>query len=100
MKLESELLLTILCSVAQQESDNYSNHIHTGNIMRMKQGRVISSSKIYGYDVVKLDKTSTFKINEEEAKIVKEIFDMYIKGSSFPQIANRLSIIELSHHFP
>ena len=99
LKLESELLLTILCSVAQQESDNYSNHIHTGNIMRMKQGRVISSSKIYGYDVVKLDKTSTFKINEEEAKIVKEIFDMYIKGSSFPQIANVLNKRKVQNDF-
>lgn len=91
LKLESELLLTILCSVAQQESENYSNHIHTGKIMKMKQGRIVTSHEIYGYKLVKKDGISTFKIKKRESLIVKEIYKMYIDGYSYVQIAEELN---------
>ena len=91
LKLESELLLTILCSVAQQESENCSNHVHTGKVMLMKQGKVVTPCKIYGYEVITKNNNSTFRINKRESLIVKEIFNMYINEMSYRDIANELN---------
>lgn len=81
----SEFILTILGAMAQQESANMSKRVKFGKDITAKKGRV--PNIVFGYDKI-LNERYTLKINEEEAKIVKEIFESYVyKGIGTTKIA-------------
>ena len=85
----SEFILTILGAMAQQESANMSNRVKFGKDITAKKGRV--PNLVFGYDKIP-DERYTLKINEEEAKIVKEIFESYVyKGIGTTKIAWNLN---------
>ncbi|MBO5348814.1 MAG: recombinase family protein [Clostridia bacterium] len=81
----SEFILTILGAMAQQESANMSKRVKFGKDITAQKGRV--PNLVFGYDKIP-DERYTLKINEEEAKIVKEIFESYVyKGFGTTKIA-------------
>lgn len=85
----SEFILTILGAMAQQESANMSKRVKFGKDITAKKGRV--PNIVFGYDKIP-DERYTLKINEEEAKIVKEIFESYVyKGIGTTKIAWNLN---------
>ena len=85
----SEFILTILGEMAQQESANMSKRVKFGKDITAKKGRV--PNLVFGYDKIP-DERYTLKINEEEAKIVKEIFESYVyKGIGTTKIAWNLN---------
>ena len=81
----SEFILTILGAMAQQESANMSKRVKFGKDITAQKGRV--PNFVFGYDKIPNERY-TLKINEEEAKIVKEIFESYVyKGIGTTKIA-------------
>ena len=85
----SEFILTILGAMAQQESANMSKRVKFGKDITAQKGRV--PNLVFGYDKIP-DERYTLKINEEEAKIVKEIFENYVyKGIGTTKIAWNLN---------
>ena len=48
MDMAGELLLTVLSSVAQQESETISSHIKLGLKMKMERGEVVGNISCYG----------------------------------------------------
>ena len=85
----SEFILTILGAMAQQESANMSKRVKFGKDITAKKGRV--PNLVFGYDKIP-DERYTLKINEEEVKIVKEIFESYVyKGIGTTKIAWNLN---------
>jgi Site-specific recombinases, DNA invertase Pin homologs len=88
MTMDGELLLVILSSVAQQEVENTSGHVKKGLKMKMSQGELVGFQGCLGYDYHPEDKSLT--INEEEAKIVRYIFQRYIEGAGGSMIAGEL----------
>ena len=83
---DDEFRLTIMASIAQQESKKTSSRVKWGQARRMEQGVVFGGS-LLGYDVV----DGVMSINEEGAEIVREIFDKYVnqeKGTN--TISNEL----------
>lgn len=87
--MSGELLLTILSSVAQQESETISSHIKLGLKMKMQRGELVGFHGCYGYDYDKL--TKTLSINEEEKKVIQYIFGRYIQGVGTTMIAKELT---------
>ena len=79
LTMDGELLLTILSSVAQQEVQNISANVKKGLKMKMQRGELIGFQGCLGYDYDKTTKTMT--VNEEEAKIVRYIFERYVAGA-------------------
>lgn len=78
---DGELRLTIMSSIAQEESRKISERIKWGMKKRMEDGVVLGCGRIYGYKVV----NGNLEIVPEEAEIVKQIFHSYLydgKGSS------------------
>lgn len=71
---ESEFVLTIFGAMAQEESANLSKRVKFGKRINAEKGRV--PQRIFGYD--RID-NYTLRINEEEAKIVRQIYRMYIE---------------------
>ena len=85
----SEFILTILGAMAQQESANMSKRVKFGKDITAKKGRV--PNLVFGYDKIP-DERYTLKINEEESKVVKEIFESYVyKGIGTTKIAWNLN---------
>lgn len=73
---DSELRLTIMSGIAQDESRKISERVKFGDRQAIKNGRVFGSSRIYGYDYV--DKRLV--INSKEAAFVKEVFTLFATG--------------------
>ena len=78
LEMSSEFVLTILSSVAQQESENISNHVKLGFKTKMERGELVGFNGCLGYDYNPT--TKTISVNEEEKKIVQYIYDRYIQG--------------------
>lgn len=72
---DSEFILTIFGAMAQEESSNLSKRVKWGKKINAKKGRV--PQRIFGYDRVD---NFTLQINQEEASIVKRIFDLYLNS--------------------
>ena len=70
---DSEFRLTIMSSVAQEESRKTHERVKRGNRMSIQNGVVLGNNRIYGYTKYQ----GKLTINEEEAVIVREIFDLY-----------------------
>ena len=85
----SEFILTILGAMAQQESANMSKRVKFGKDITAQKGRV--PNIVFGYDKMPNERY-ILKINEEEAKLVKEIFESYVyKGWGTTKIAWNLN---------
>lgn len=83
---DSELRLSIMSSIAQEESRKTSERVKWGQKRRMEQGVVFGRSML-GYDV----KDGKMTINEEGAKIVRLIFHKFVdEGKGTHVIAREL----------
>jgi len=89
LTMNGEMLLTILSSLAQQESESLSANTKMGLKMKMKRGEIVGNQRCLGYDYDK--ETKMLYINEEEAKIVRYIFERYISGTGCFVIAKELT---------
>ncbi len=69
---DAELRLSIMASIAQEESRRTSSRVKWGQTRRMEQGVVFGRS-LLGYDV----KDGGMTVNPEGAEIVKQIFYKY-----------------------
>ena len=73
---DSEFRLTIMASMAQDESRKISSRVRWGHHQAIKNGVVLGNSNIFGYR--KADKR--LYIDEEQAAIVRELFELYATG--------------------
>lgn len=82
---DSELRLTIMSGIAQDELRKLSSRIKFGHQQAIKNSVVLGNSRIFGY--VKDGKRLV--IDEEQAKMVKELFSLYATDNySMKQIEN------------
>jgi len=90
LTMNGEMLLVILSSLAQQESESISANVTMGLKMKMKRGELVGYNGCLGYDYD--SETKTISINDEEAEIVRYIFRRYVEGSGCFVIAKELKI--------
>ena len=89
--MNGEMLLTILSSLAQQESESLSANVKLGLKMKMKRGELIGFQGCLGYDYDKESKS--ISINEEEVETVRYIFKRYTEGTGCFVIAKELTVM-------
>ena len=70
---DSEFRLVIMAGVAQDEIRKLSERLKFGFPQAIKNGHVLGNDKLYGYD----KKDCVLIVNEEEAEIIRIIFDLY-----------------------
>ena len=88
LEASGELLLTIMASLAQQESASLSQNIKLGLQFRYQEGKVqVNHEHFLGYTK---DEDGKLIVDENEAKIIRRIFREYLEGASFRDIANGL----------
>jgi len=88
MDSKGEVLLTIMASLAQQESQSLSQNIKLGLQYRYQNGEVqVNHNRFLGYTK---DEDGHLIIEPAEAEVVKRIYREYLEGSSLLQIGRSL----------
>lgn len=86
---QSEIMLSLLSTLAQEESRSISENVKWGKRKSMSDGKVsFAYSHFLGYDK---DKDGNIVINEEQAEIVRRIYSMFLDGHSLNIIAETLT---------
>lgn len=89
LEASGELLLTIMASLAQQESESLSKNVKLGYQFRFQQGKVyVNTSQFLGYEY---DENRKLVIVPEEAEIVKRIYNEFLLGYGYKRIADELN---------
>lgn len=88
LDMSGELLLTVLSSVAQQESETISSHIKLGLRMKKERGELVGFNGCYGYKCY--TRENRLEIVEDEAVNVRKIFKWYLEGSGCREISQKL----------
>lgn len=88
MDTKGEVLLTIMASLAQQESQSLSQNVKLGLQYRYQQGKVqVNHNRFMGYTK---DEEGNLIIVPEEAHIIKRIYREYLEGKSLAGIGRDL----------
>lgn len=83
---DSELRLTIMASMAQEESRKISERVKWGKKRKLENGIMHTTGRINGYDVI----DGKYVINKKEADMIRLIFNLYTDGMGFRRIADEL----------
>ena len=87
---KGEVLLSILSSLAQDESRSISENSTWGIRRRFEQGKLhVNHTKFLGYDK---DKNGNLVVNEKQAKIVRRIYKEFLDGKGANRIARDLEL--------
>lgn len=102
MDAKGEVMLTIMASLAQQESESLSQNVKIGLQYRYQQGLVqVNHNRFLGYTK---DAEGHLVIKPEEAEVVKRIYREYLEGASLLQIGKGLEAdgidTNLDYYFP
>lgn len=89
LEMSSEFLLTILSSIAQQESESISGNVKLGLKMKKERGEIVGFKHCLGYDYD--NDSHEIKIQQDEAEIVRHIFNRYCEGAGSTIIARELT---------
>jgi len=73
---DSELRLTIMSSLAQDEMRRLSERVKFGMKRAYESGKVLGQNNIYGYN----KENGQLVINEKEAEFIRELFNLYAEG--------------------
>ena len=91
MDAKGEVLLTIMSSIAQQESESISKNVKMGIQYQMQQGHGrLNTTRFMGF--TRDPETQGLAIVPEEAVIVRRIYRAYLEGSSPGKIAAELTM--------
>ena len=90
MDSKGEIMLTIMASLAQQESQSLSQNVKLGIQYRYQQGEVqVNHNRFLGYTK---DDNKKLVIVPEEAEVIKRIYREYLEGASLMQIGRGLEV--------
>lgn len=84
-----EMLLSIICAVAQEESLSISQNMKWGIHKRMRTGNYITNATPFGYTQI----NHQLVPEKNNAMIVNDIFKSYLSGMSINEIAEHLNTI-------
>jgi len=86
---KGELLITIMSSLAQEESRSISENTTWGQRKRFADGKVsVPFKQFLGYDK---GPDGNLIVNKEQARVVKLIYRLYLSGYTFHSIAGDLT---------
>lgn len=79
---DGELRLTIMATLAQNESKKTSVRVKAGQMISFKNGVLYGNGNILGYDRIGKE----YVLNELQARTVRRIFDLYLDGNGVRKI--------------
>ena len=86
-KLNAEMILTFPGMAAQKESETISGNLRWSYKKRMESGEYNCTRTPFGYKWV----NGELQINESEATVIREVFNLYLQGNGIQKIADILN---------
>ena len=86
--MTSEVILALSGTQAQDESISHGNNMRWSYTNAMNSGNFLGTVAAYGYTLIN---RGTVIINEEEARVVRLIKDLYLSGMGLQKIAKHLN---------
>lgn len=83
------MFITIVAAMAQWERENLAERVRMGMQEKARQGKWAVSTAPFGYDIDR--ETDKLVINQQEAVVVRKIYDMYLSGMGMNKIALSLN---------
>ena len=83
------MFITIVAAMAQWERENLAERVRMGMQEKARQGKWAVSTAPLGYDIDR--ETDKLVINQQEAVVVRKIYDMYLSGMGMNKIALSLN---------
>lgn len=98
LESDGELRLSIMATLAQEESRKVSDRVKAGQAISRQNGTLYGCGNILGYDLKRnIDEKgnwnpseNTYVINPEQAETVRMIFDLYEQGNGEKKISTEL----------
>lgn len=84
---QGELVISLLATVAQEESRAVSDNCKWRIRSKMKAGELVGFSGMYGYRIQK----GHVAIEPDEARVVSKMFEAYLAGTGCEEIARSLN---------
>lgn len=85
---DGELRLTIMATLAQEESRKISERVLAGQAISRQNGVLYGNGNIIGYDRV----NGTYVINPEQAETIRTVFELYAQGLGQKEVVNQLTL--------
>lgn len=82
---DGELRLTLMASMAQEESRKTSERVKWGQKRRMEAGVVFGNNSIYGFDLV----GGKLTVKEDEAEVVRHIYHKFLQDGKGTHVIAR-----------
>lgn len=89
MSGDGELRLSIMATLAQEESRKISERVLAGQMISRKFGKIYGNGNILGYD----RKENTYMVNPEQAYSAQKIYELYSQGLGYQKICNELTVL-------
>lgn len=86
MSGDGELRLSLLATLAQEESRKVSERVRAGQSVSRGQSKLYGNGNILGYD----RQGDTYVVNPEQAYSVRKIYELYAAGLGYQKICNEL----------
>lgn len=88
-----KLIISVLASVAEIERSNISEQTMAGRQQKARDGKWNGGFAPYGYKLVAVEgqKSKMLVINEDEAKLIKLIYEKYLSGMGVNAVAKWLN---------
>ncbi len=84
----ADLIFSLLSAVAQNESQSISDNVRWAHRERIRRGEYnIGNNRILGFDAV-----NGKPVPNDDASVIKEIFERFISGEGYTAIADRLNL--------
>lgn len=84
---DGELRLSIMATLAQEESRKISERVLAGQAISRENGVLYGTGNIIGYDRI----DGKYVINQEQAETIRLIFELYASGMGMTRVANELT---------
>lgn len=86
---DKEFMLNLFLNFDQQDSIDKSKKVRFGHRESALKGKIFGVSNLYGYHY--LPQTNELVINEEEASVIRKVYDLYLQGLGVRRIINILN---------
>lgn len=86
---EGNLFYSMRGAISEFEKAKINERMTRGRKEKARQGKVLRDFQVYGYDYD--SESETFVINEEEAQVVRLIFDLFTKPNNLVQGINGIA---------
>ncbi len=87
-ELADEFLIQLLQLLDEQDSKEKSRKVKFGHLQSAEKGMIFTNDKIYGFNYIK--ENNSLEIREEEAEVVRLIYNLYLDGYGARRIINEL----------